>query len=82
MPIIDALIYYPIKIIYWMIVLRIFLSWVPVNAGSQIQVLVYDLTEPLLSMFRKLFPPSKSGLDFSPMLTLIALHILEYFLLA
>tara|TARA_B100000575_G_scaffold264952_1_gene241140 strand:+ start:501 stop:698 length:198 start_codon:yes stop_codon:yes gene_type:complete len=65
-----------------MIILRIFLSWAPVSINLKLQKLLYDLTEPLLSLFRKIIPPTKSGLDFSPVLALLALNILQGILLS
>lgn len=78
----DAIIYYSIGLVHWMIILRIFLSWAPMNLNMKFQKLLYDLTEPLLSLFRRVIPPTKSGLDFSPVLALLALNILQNILLS
>ena len=74
---INGIIWLSIEIIYWIIIARVFLSWIPINISYQIKKVIYNLTEPLLELFRKIIPPFKSGLDLSPMLALITLKILQ-----
>ena len=65
--------------IFILILARFILSWV--NLGShEIREWVFRLTEPLLAPVRRILPPS-AGLDFSPMIVLIAAWILRSLLL-
>ena len=79
---INGIIWISIEFIYWLIIARVFLSWIPVNISYTTKRLIYNLTDPLLDLFRKIIPPFKSGIDLSPMLVLIALKILQSILIS
>lgn len=68
--------------VYWIIlIVRIILSWVTM-AGSVPEGLapvvrvVYDLTEPVLGLFRRVIPPF-GPLDISPILVFIILGFIR-----
>jgi YggT family protein len=79
-------------ILYWillvymiMIVARILIEWLPVKWPRPVRplvVLIYDLTEPPLSLLRRFIPvvPVGSGaaLDFSPMVVIIIIVFLQF----
>ena len=52
------------------------MSWIHVDRRHPLAALVYRLTEPVLAPLRRALPPV-SGLDFSPMVLLIALRVLR-----
>tara|TARA_B110000116_G_C16292255_1_gene339956 strand:- start:149 stop:397 length:249 start_codon:yes stop_codon:yes gene_type:complete len=79
---INYIIWLAIEMIYWIIIARVFLSWIPINISPQIKRIIYTLTEPLLDLFRKIIPVFKSGLDLSPMLVLITLKVLQAILIS
>lgn len=65
-----------------LVIIRVLLSWLiasgkhPGNIGR----LVYDITEPLMNMARKL--PHRIGMmDFSPIIALIGIDLCEYLIL-
>ncbi len=70
---------------YWLILLgRIILSWVtlfwsPPPGLSPLIRVIYDLTEPVLSLFRRYVPPM-GGLDLSPIFIFIIIGLLRGFL--
>ena len=71
-----------INIAYYALVIlifaRIILSFI--NIGSyELRDMVFRLTEPLLAPIRNILPPM-GGLDFSPMILLIAVDLLRRFL--
>ena len=69
------------ELIQLIIFVRILLSWFPnINWWQQPFKLINDLTEPILSTFRRLIPPL-GGLDLSPIVALLALQILESMIL-
>ena len=63
--------------IYWyLIIISAIKSWFSVFVNHPVFSLIDELCEPLYSFIRK-FVPSISGIDFSPVLILIILQILE-----
>ncbi len=71
------------QIIYWLIFIRIILSWIgPQNNRTfrQISQMIFAFTEPLLQPIRRLLPMEGMGLDFSPLVLLLVLHFVERFL--
>ena len=60
---------------------RAILSWVDPDPNNGLVRFVRVTTEPLLSPFRKLLPPWRTGgIDLSPLLAFLALKLLEIFL--
>ena len=65
------------NILFWIIVLTIFLSWIPnVNWQHPIMHFCKTLTEKILAPFRNIIPPI-NGLDLSPILALIVLQLIQ-----
>ena len=63
--------------LYSMVILvAVVLSWLQVDRRNPVATIVHGLTEPLLGPIRNALPPM-SGLDFSPMVLLIALQLLK-----
>lgn len=62
---------------YWLIIIRVLLSWVPHDPYKPIFRFVYETTEPALAPFRKIIGRTRMMIDFSPILALIALQVLE-----
>ena len=77
MPDINKIIFWIFELIQYLIMARVFLSWIPIRINSQINQFIYNLTEPLLALFRRLIPFSTGGLDLSPILLLIALRVIQ-----
>ena len=64
----------------FLIIARIILSWININPYSTIPRLIYQLTEPILAPFRNLlfrFGIGGHMFDFSPILAILALNILQ-----
>jgi YggT family protein len=73
---------------YWLLIARIILSWVPQlidnPALRPIAVFIIDITEPFLSLFRRFIPTASAGgvgFDFSPLIAIITLVVLQRFVL-
>ena len=56
------------------LIVRIVLSWVPHNESHPAAVLLYKVTEPVLEPVRRIIP-SIAGIDVSPIIVFVALHI-------
>ncbi|HEY8545922.1 MAG TPA: YggT family protein [Acidimicrobiales bacterium] len=72
-----------INIYVFVIIIRLFMSWVPPTPGTTYQQ-IYDgfvtVTEPVLAPVRGLLPPLNVGmtrLDLSPILVIFGLNILS-----
>ena len=64
-------------IYYLIIIIRIFLTWIPtIDLDAQPMKLMRDITDPYLNFFRAFIPPF-GGLDFSPIIALLVLNILQ-----
>lgn len=62
---------------YLLIILRIFLTWIPsIDWNQQPLKSIREVTDMYLDIFRKFIPPF-GGLDFSPIIALIALQIIQ-----
>jgi len=62
---------------YILIILRIFMSWIPsIDWEQQPIKFVREITDSCLDIFRRFVPPL-GGLDFSPIIAIIVLQILQ-----
>ena len=65
------------NIFYVLIILRIFMSWIPsIDWEQQPVKFVRIVTDSYLTVFQRLVPPL-GGLDFSPIIAIIVLQILQ-----
>ncbi len=63
----------------WIIVARAVLSWVNPDPYNPIVQFLYRVTEPPLSRIRQ-YLPAMGGIDFSPMILIMAVIFLQSFL--
>jgi len=67
------------NVLYFLLVIRIILSWFPVNPYSEIVQIFYRITDPILAPFRRL--PLRVGMiDFSPIVAFIVLAFMRNFI--
>lgn len=60
------------NILYFLLIIRIIMSWFAVNPYNEIVQILYKITDPILMPFRRL--PLRFGpIDFSPMLAFLVL---------
>lgn len=64
----------------WIIVIRAVLSWINPDPYNPIVRLLYQVTEPLMAVVRRWIPLRGMGIDFSPMIILLAIVFLQSFL--
>lgn len=80
MNILSRINYFISTLIYFysiLIVLRIFMSWLPsINWEKQPVKFVRIITDAYLDIFRRFIPPF-GGLDFSPIVALLFLNVLQ-----
>jgi YggT family protein len=63
----------------WVIIIRALLSWVNPDPYNPIVQLLHSITEPVLLRVRQLVPMSGIGIDFSPIIVLLAIIFLKEF---
>lgn len=68
---------YAVTILKLVIVIRAVLSWLVPYKRNEFTEVVYVITEPMLSPFRRLIPIGNMSIDLSPMLAYFALDILR-----
>ena len=67
------------NVIYFLLVIRIILSWFGVNPYNELVQILFRITEPILMPFRKL-PLQIGMIDLSPILAFIVLAFLRNFI--
>lgn len=78
---VDAIIFFigaVCKVFYWLLIVRVILSWVGVNPylhSNELLGAIYQATDFILRPFRRL-PLQMGMIDFSPMVAILALHFL------
>jgi len=66
--------------VYALIILvRVVLSWLPVDRDQAWARFIVDVTEPLVGPIRRILPPF-GGLDFSPLVAMLLLQLMRNFL--
>jgi len=63
----------------WIIIGRAIISWFNADPYNPIVHILYQVTEPVLRRIRRFIPPM-GGLDFSPMILIIAIIFLRSFI--
>lgn len=64
----------------WLVIGRAVISWVSADPYNPVVRFVYDVTEPALRRIRQILPISMGGIDFSPMILIMAIMFLQSFL--
>jgi YggT family protein len=62
----------------WVIIAAALITWVSPDPRNPIVMFLRQVTEPVLAPVRRLLPPWKTGgLDFSPLIVIIAIQFVE-----
>lgn len=64
----------------WIIIFRALISWVNPDPHNQIVIFLYRVTEPVLGPIRRRFPMRNIGIDISPIIIILVIIFLQYFL--
>ena len=64
----------------WIIVFRALISWVNPDPYNQIVIFLYRVTEPVLGPIRRRLPMGNIGIDISPIIVILVIVFLQYFL--
>ena len=70
-----------LSIIQWLVIIAALISWVNPDPRNPIVQFLYKTTDPILRPFRKILPPRRTGgIDFSPILVILAIIFIKTFL--
>ncbi len=73
----SLIVFYSFNILFWLLIVRIFLTWIPsIDWSKQPFSGLAALSDLFLSPFRKLIPPI-GGLDWSPIIALLVLQFCQ-----
>jgi YggT family protein len=70
-----------VRVFYFLIIARVILSWMGSYAFGFISEIIFKLTEPILRPLRTVIRVQTAGLDLSPLFALLALFLIERFLI-
>ena len=65
-----------LQLMFFIILVHIVISWIAPSSYHPIVMLIRQLGDPIMAPFRRLIPPV-GGLDFSPMIAILVIHILQ-----
>jgi YggT family protein len=71
---------YALLFFMWIVIARAILSWVSPDPYNPIVRFIHNVTEPVLYPVRRRLPLGFSGIDFSPIIVLLAIIFLRAFL--
>ncbi|WP_317368267.1 YggT family protein [uncultured Tyzzerella sp.] len=70
-----------LRLIEWIILIRVLLSWIPLDRNNSIVKIIYSLSEPFLYPIRQLLRKSPLGdglmIDFSPVILFLILQFIQ-----
>ena len=69
-------------IFMWIVIARAILSWVSPDPYNPIVRFIHNVTEPVLYQIRRKIPLNFGGIDFSPILVLLAVIFLQKFVVS
>ena len=64
----------------WIVIIRALISWVNPDPYNPIVRFLYSSTEPVLWRVRRYLPVGGWGIDFSPLVVILAIYFLKLFL--
>ena len=69
-----------LRLYMFIVIARALISWVNPDPYNPIVRFLYNATEPLLYRVRRALPIFAGGIDFSPLIVLVAIYFLQIFL--
>jgi YggT family protein len=68
-----------LEIYKWVIIAAALITWVSPDPRNPIVMILRQVTEPVLAPARRLLPPWKTGgLDFSPLIVIFAIQLVQW----
>mgnify|MGYP001741141434 FL=1 len=70
-----------VNVYTWIVIAAALVSWVKPDPSSPIVQLLYRLTDPVYSFIRRYIKTEFNGIDFAPLIVLLALQLIDQFLI-
>ena len=77
---IAMILHYALWFYMWIIIARAVISWVSPDPYNPIVQFLYRATDPVLEPIRRRLPGGGFGIDFSPLIVILAIYFLDEFL--
>ena len=77
---IAMILHYALWFYMWIVIARAVISWVSPDPYNPIVQFLYRATEPVLEPIRRRLPGGGFGIDFSPLIVILAIYFLDEFL--
>jgi YggT family protein len=66
--------------LFWVLLIGVLLSWIPMDNGNPVVPLIYQISEPLLAPFRRLLP--NMPIDLSPIFAIMVVQLARILVVA
>ncbi len=66
-----------LSIYFWIVIARALISWVNPDPYNPIVRFLHNATDPVLNRMRRILPLQFGGMDFSPIVLLILISVLQ-----
>ena len=76
---VAIILHYVLTFYMWIVIARAILSWVNPDPYNPIVRFIHNVTEPVLYWVRRRLPVSLGGIDFSPVLVILAIYFIRSF---
>ena len=70
-----------VNVYTWIVIAAALISWVKPDPSSPVVQLLYRLTDPVYSFIRRYIKTEFNGIDFAPLIVLLALQLIDQFLI-
>ena len=77
---VAIVLHYVLTFYMWIVIARAVLSWVNPDPYNPIVRFIHNVTEPVMYRIRTRIPVNFSGIDFSPIIVILAVIFLQNFL--
>ncbi len=65
----------------FIIIIRIFISWINPDPYNPVIRFLYSVTDPVLNPMRRIIPPIGGMIDISPMIVLLLIELIKQFII-
>ncbi len=65
------------RILSWLIIIRVLLSWIIPTANNPLVMFIYDTSDTVLRPIRRIVR-TRGGIDWAPLIAIVLLDVLQY----
>src|SRR5208283_5484260 len=70
-----------LQLYFWIVIIAAVMTWIEPNPYNPIVRFLYSVTEPVFDWVREHIPVFFGGIDFSPLVVIIAIQFLQIYLI-